>query len=988
MVLVAAAVVSLATKSRSQEPAADEAPAALALQPVGVGAPAQEPLLPTPPEWLPRYSMDVDIDTGCQHIRAKQTVAWTNPAPIATDEIQFHVYSRHRPSKEQLTVYERTLESFRLDPRVGIDKVGRRINLGSVYSGEVALSYHFDSENDTLLHVQLPKEVQPGETVEVTLEYELTIPAVQGRFGRWQGVTSLLNWYPLVAYFGPNGWDAPPYIAWHQPFLNEAGHYDVRVTIPPGELAAYSGQAVEQLQAEDGKQHLRILANGIRDFSIVLSKRFEILEEEVDGVRVQVYSFPEHRFYARQALQTARECFPLYNQWFGRYPHKEFRIAESYFGWNGNETSGMILIDQRVFDAPSLGHIYVDSLVSHEICHQWWYATVGTDGFRETWMDEGLVSHLTQVRMENKYGAEVQLLDWPKQFHWLPNIDYRAFVHNGYYLYMLRGGKKPVLGELPDMGNVHYLFFLAYDRGNKIFEMLHHRLGDDLFFRLLRHLYVNYGFRILFVEQFQKELELITGEDWAPFFNDWLRTSKIADWKIGKVTVRAAENMAYETHAEVHQIREINEPVTVGIWTEHCDGPYKQIALLPDADSYQMDGISVKKTGEHSWDITFASTKRPCQIIVDPEQHVLDANLANNRWKREPRVRLTPIYTPLDEVGIVQPLDRVGIVAGPNIDEEGRFGLRGSLNYMNRYRISPFLAYTHGDAQTTIGVDSRIYNVPLPNFSIGARYEHTIATGLFDDPTDQAMVYLRWHQAYTTSFIFPDLAYADVYVRIGDNFFPDEDFRRPPAGVEDYRNVRAVGVAYHLNTQMPYWNPEKGFAFDAAYEHGFVVGGKGESYNRVWSQASAVKRLQFAPGYLSETRVAGRVAGGVGSPNNGEHFRFGGPLRFRGQRSEDTEGSMFWLLSAEWRFPLLTDLDVQFVDNFASWKSLYAAIFYDVGESYLFDNSQGIDHALGAGLYFRLSLVSFLEQLTLRVEYGHSLNTDSRIAWFGMYHAF
>src|SRR5690606_15033528 len=137
--------------------------------------------------------------------------------------------------------------------------------------------------------------------------------------------------------------------------------------------------------------------------------------------------------------------------------------------WNGNETSGMILIDQRVFDAPSLGHIYVDSLVSHEICHQWWYATVGTDGFRETWMDEGLVSHLTQVRMENKYGAEVQLLDWPKQFHWLPNIDYRAFVHNGYYLYMLRGGKKPVLGELPDMGNVHYLFFLAYDRGNKIF---------------------------------------------------------------------------------------------------------------------------------------------------------------------------------------------------------------------------------------------------------------------------------------------------------------------------------------------------------------------------------------------------------------------------------------------------------------------------------------------------------------------------------------
>lgn len=944
---------------------------------------------PVAPDWLPKYFMDVRIDPGCQKVTATQRVVWTNPGDQPTNEIAFHVYPQHRPNEKQLTIYQRTLESFRLDPRIGIDRHGRRVRFQTIQSGDVPLTYRFDEKVDTVLHVDLPQPVKPGQTVEVYFEYSLDIPAVQGRFGRWMGITNLLHWYPTVAYFGPNGWDAPPYVAWHQPFLNEAGHYDVKLTVPPGEMVACSGQVVETSLTEDGWQNLHVLGTGLRDFAIVLSKRFEIHEEEVDGIRVQVYAFPEHRFYARQALATAREVLPMYNQWFGRYPHAEFRIAEAFFGWNGNETSGMVLIDHRVFDAPQVGHIYVDSLVSHEICHQWWYATVGTDGFRETWMDEGLVSHLTQVRMENKYGADVSLLDWPKFLNWLPNIGYRPFVHNGYYLYLFRGGKESVLGELPDIGNVHYLFFLAYDRGNKVFEMLHHRLGDELFFKLLRSIYVKYGYRILFVEQFQKEVEQLTNEDWSQFFDDWLRSPKIADWKIKKVKIHPEPGMCYYTTIDVVQTREINEPVNIAIWTDDSETPHAQVSLIPEAKRYELDGVHVEHIEGNCWRVSLTTDKRPCQIIVDPEQHVLDANLANNRWKPEPRVKFTPLYTPLDETPIAQPLDRVGIVFGPNIDAEGRIGFRGSVNSMNRYRVSPFLAYTHDDAHTTVGVDSRFYNFPAPNLSVGARYEHTIDSGLFNEPTDQAKLYLRWHQAYTTSFIFEDLAYAEVYFRVGDNFFPDEDFRPPENPlVEDYRNIRAVGVSYHVNTQMPYWNPETGFQFDITYERGFVLGGKGETYDRVWSQLSGVKRLESAPGYLAETRLAGRIAGGIGSPDNGEHFRFGGPLRFRGQRSEDTEGNMFWLASTEWRFPLLTDMDNPLIDNFANFRSLYGAIFYDVGESYLFGDSQGVDHALGAGLYFRISLVSFLEQLTLRVEYGQSLRNESRIAWFGLYHAF
>jgi outer membrane protein assembly factor BamA len=200
--------------------------------------------------------------------------------------------------------------------------------------------------------------------------------------------------------------------------------------------------------------------------------------------------------------------------------------------------------------------------------------------------------------------------------------------------------------------------------------------------------------------------------------------------------------------------------------------------------------------------------------------------------------------------------------------------------------------------------------------------------------------------------------------------------------------MRALGLWYHLDLQRPYWNPEKGFRFDATYELGFRAFGAGESFHRAWSQYSVVRRLPDGMGYLSETRLVGRLGGGLGSPDSGQHFRFGGPLAFRGQRSEDTEGSAYWLASVDWRFPVLSDLDFPVYDNVVNLRSLYGSIFYDLGESYLFGDSQGVDHALGVGLYFRLMLLSFVEQLTLRVEYGRSLRYDSDIAWFGLYHAF
>src|SRR4029450_6440121 len=102
-----------------------------------------------------------------------------------------------------------------------------------------------------------------------------------------------------------------------------------------------------------------------------------------EKVKVKCLAFPEHEHYALALIKHSSRAIENYSKWLGAYPHPEFTIPEWFFGWNGNELSGMVMIDERVFGMPHLAENYVQYLISHETCHQWFYNVVGTDGYRE-----------------------------------------------------------------------------------------------------------------------------------------------------------------------------------------------------------------------------------------------------------------------------------------------------------------------------------------------------------------------------------------------------------------------------------------------------------------------------------------------------------------------------------------------------------------------------------------------------------------------------
>ena len=941
----------------------------------------------------PQYSLQIDLHPDQRFIDVQQRVQWTNPGTVATSELVFQVTANNKLTPEMIALGERTVESLRLNPAHSIDYEGRRFHLQSATVDGNAVESRFDSEHDTHLHVTLPNQVGPGQSVTLDMRFRIQIPKVMGRLGQYKGITNLLNWYPVLAVYS-DGWQPVPYIPWHQPWFNEAGDYQVTLTAPADHTLVTGGHVVRRSQTDASRQTLEIQGAGLRDFTIVASRRLRVLEGSAEGTPIRVYYFAEHKDHAETVLTTAVDSVQTYTRWFGKYPYRELEITESYFGWNGNESSGVVMIDERIFDLPKYASRYIEHLASHEICHQWWYSAVGTNGYAEPWMDEGLVTWFTRVRMEDRYGKDSDVLDFPSWGPFLlPNVPYRSLVHSGYDSYRRKGGNGSALGTLDEIGHLHNLFSLVYDKGARITGIIQKQMGREAFFDFLGQVYRKYRFKILTINDFQSELEAYTQRSWAAEFQAWKAGGKDTDLRLQDVEVTETET-GYRTQAVVSGNSRTPQKIDLGIQLADDSGSTFRMATISEANNLP-EGVSAKQISETDWLVTIESDSKPDQLVVDPEGTYIDGNPYDNAWGTDVDVRLSPLYTPVDEASLTQPWQRHSVVTGFGVDQNGRIGFRASAISSNRFRISPFISYTAATAtrnndRFSAGVDAVFYNFPNPNWQLIARYEQALLTNLENDPGQQGRIALRRIINYTSSLIYPDLAYVDVYARFGDNFFPDEDnTNNPDPRIEEFDDVRAFGVDFHLDSQKPYWDPDRGIRIDANYEHGFRAFGGGATYNRVSGQFAAVQRLNHTTGWLSRTKVAGRVSGGYGWDDNGEHFRFGGPGRFRGRSADQTEGNAFWLGSLEWRFPIVGDLNYDVLDNTASLKGVDGSIFYDVGRSYLLNEAQGkADHAVGVGLYWQIPILSFVENLTVRTEYGYSVTNETGNFWFGLYRAF
>ncbi len=253
----------------------------------------------------------------------------------------------------------------------------------------------FADDAQTVLRVTVPP-LAPGARGTLRLRMLLTIPDCASRLGRAGGVWALGNCLPVLARYENGAYREDAFCPIGDPFVADCANYRVTLSMPQGYLAA---APCLFSQGEDGLWRGEALA--ARDFALVISDSFHVARGMQGDTAVMAYA--QDAQAAARMLDCAKRALETFSGLYGAYPFSLYTVCAVDFPYGGMEYAGLSFLSQTL-----LGAGWEDSLelaVAHETAHQWFYALVGSDSFREPWQDEALAEYATLRYVRARYGA-------------------------------------------------------------------------------------------------------------------------------------------------------------------------------------------------------------------------------------------------------------------------------------------------------------------------------------------------------------------------------------------------------------------------------------------------------------------------------------------------------------------------------------------------------------------------------------------------------
>lgn len=426
------------------------------------------------------YQIDVLLDPAARRLTGVCRLTLQNDLPHSLGELFFHLYPNAFRSRDTTPAPPAAYPAGFVP---GGMEVGEVKVEGLPVPAEI---------QGTVLRVSLPRALPAGGWAEVEIPFELTIPVVAYRFGQWDGVTVLGNWYPILAVYDEGGWHLDSYLPLGDPFYSQVADYQVVLTIPTEQVVAASGLLESEEILGGGWKRISLKAAKVRDLALVTSARFH-LETLRDGdITLHAYSLPGHAEKSRLALYAASRALQFYQHTFAcPYPYRQFSLVEVPMqGMSGMEYPLMAMISSRVFAFTSLSQW--QPLVAHEVAHQWWYGLVGSDQWREPWIDEGMAVWSTELLLRelNQTGQR-------------------------------RKGALPspenVLYTLEEFSDVDEYYALVYFGGSRFWEALEERIGGERVRELWSALAAEYQYREISTTKLLELIDRTVGKEAGDF---------------------------------------------------------------------------------------------------------------------------------------------------------------------------------------------------------------------------------------------------------------------------------------------------------------------------------------------------------------------------------------------------------------------------------------------------------------------------------------
>jgi aminopeptidase N len=235
---------------------------------------------------------------------------------------------------------------------------------------------------------------------------------------------------------------------------------------------------------------------------------------DVQGIPVYNYVFPENKEIGFRNYAFALQILPFYMDHIGPYPFEKCGNVQSKTRFGGLENASAIFYFENSVTAPG-----VESLMAHEIAHQWFGDAATEAQWQHLWLSEGFATYMTHCYLENKYGSDTLKKGMEKD---------RAKV-----LAFEKKRLTPVVDTTVKEDYMQLLNPNSYEKGGWVLHMLRRKMGDSLFWKGIATYYATYRNKNANSEDFERIMEKVSGLDLQSFFSQWLNQAGHPHLQIG-----------------------------------------------------------------------------------------------------------------------------------------------------------------------------------------------------------------------------------------------------------------------------------------------------------------------------------------------------------------------------------------------------------------------------------------------------------------------
>ncbi len=282
------------------------------------------------------------------------------------------------------------------------------------------------------------------------------------------------------------------------------------VTAPDHYRVVSNGERVEEIALPDELRltHWSAATPLPTKVMVIGAARFAIRQEEMQGgIPVESWVYPQDSIPGFHDFAVADDILGFFASWIGPYSFEKLANVQSTTRYGGMENAGAIFYQEDAIDGTGNN----ESLLAHEIAHQWFGDAVTEADWRHLWLSEGFATYFASLYLESVYGrgrlqAEMdQARDLALAFQrWNPAA--------------------PLVDTTVTDPN-ELLNANTYKKGAWVLHMLRYALGDEAFRQSVQAFYRAYRNGNALTEDFQRVAEEVSGQDLDWFFRQWVYES-------------------------------------------------------------------------------------------------------------------------------------------------------------------------------------------------------------------------------------------------------------------------------------------------------------------------------------------------------------------------------------------------------------------------------------------------------------------------------